>query len=162
VTADCAGGDDRAMLETTEGRVPATWHRRIGMELHRRKVARYIADMQARGFRRREAAPWLYRRLWDLGLPVSPPLFLGFIPVALLMSTVIALGATAGVALLEVLNLWLTGSGIYSVRVLGVAVPSFVVTGLVAGMSGGLTVAAYCRWKAWQLGLGDWESYPTA
>ena len=52
---------------------------------HREKVERLIADLRQRGVSPYTAAPPLFRLAWALGLDVPPPLFLGFLPLTLLM-----------------------------------------------------------------------------
>ena len=52
---------------------------------HREKVERLIADLRQRGVSPYMAAPPLFRLAWALGLDVPPPLFLGFLPLTLLM-----------------------------------------------------------------------------
>lgn len=128
------------------------------MELHRRKVARFVADMEAKGIRRQVYAPPLYRRLWELGLAVPPPLFLGFVPLAVLTGVLTVLLTSVGLALFE----RLVGLSSYHMRLFGAAVPSFVFTGAVTGTLYGLGMAAYYRWKARQFGLGTWGSYPAS
>jgi hypothetical protein len=51
----------------------------------RQKVERLIADLRRRGVSPYTAAPPLFRLAWALGLDVPPPLFLGFLPLTLLM-----------------------------------------------------------------------------
>ena len=131
---------------------------RSNMELHRKKVARFVAHMRARGFRHGEAAPPLFRCLWALGLSVPPPLFLGFVSIALPFGAAVALLVGVAMALFDAV----AGLSPSPWLILGLPVPSFVVSGIVAGTSVGLTTAVYYRRLSRRLRLGAWETFPAA
>ncbi len=54
---------------------------------HQRKVDAYRKLMDARGVGRSTAVPPLWELLWRLGLHVPPPLFMGFVPLSVLMGS---------------------------------------------------------------------------
>ena len=114
---------------------------------HRQKVDRLIADLGQRGVGASTVAPPLFRLMWALGLQVPPPLFLGFVPLTLLAGGIF--GAFWG------LFMWLLQWQFWQVPVEVV----FLSAGG-AGLLFGLSMAAYCRWKAARLELSSWEKYP--
>jgi hypothetical protein len=115
----------------------------------RQKVERLIADLRRRGVSPYTAAPPLFRLAWALGLNVPPPLFMGFLPLTLLM------GAFYG-------TLW--GGFIWALQWhSGPSAQRAAATlAACAGLVFGLSVAAYYRRKASRLRLPPWESYPGA
>jgi hypothetical protein len=115
----------------------------------RQKVERLIADLRQRGVSPYTAAPPLFRLAWALGLDVPPPLFLGFLPLTLLMGAFF--GAFWGAFL------WLLQWGAWHMP-LGLVVLAAACTGLAFGLS----MASYYHWKAARLRLPPWESYPGA
>ena len=121
----------------------------IPMELHRRKLARFEADMRARRVRRSLVAPMFYGLFWSLGLPLRPPLFQDFVPLALQFGAFVTLPMGGGVALGYLLG----ALDAPTARFLVGAVPWI-------GMILGVSNAAYLRWWAAQWRLGSWEDYP--
>jgi hypothetical protein len=113
----------------------------------RQKVERLIADLRQRGVSPYTAAPPLFRLVWALGLDVPPPLFLGFLPLTLLM------GAFYGA-------FW--GAFMWTLQWRAWQMPLWlaVLTAACAGLAFGLSMAGYYRWKAAR--LPPWESYPGA
>ena len=120
-------------------------------ELHRRKLARFEADMRARRVRRSFVAPMFYDLFWALGPPLRPPLFQGFVPLALQFGAFVTLPMGVGVALGYLLG----ALDAPTARLLAGAVP-------LLGMIFGAGNAAYLRWWAAQWRLGSWEDYPAA
>lgn len=106
-----------------------------------------IDDLVRRGVKRSAAAPWLYRWLWAVGLPVRPPhyqtlagLFLTHMPVFWPAMAVLAAAFTVTVVGLR-------------------AIPVAVVTA--AAMAGGVGVMAALadRAEARRLRLPTWEAF---
>jgi hypothetical protein len=116
---------------------------------HRQKVNHLVRDLGKRGVGGFTVAPPLFRLMWLLGLEVPPPLFLGFFTLTLLT------GGFFGVLWGVVMWLIQWQSGRIPVEVA-------VLTAAGTGLLFGLTMAAYLRWKARQLGLPSWEDYPKA
>ena len=54
------------------------------------KIEQALKVLEAAGIPKRRAAPWLYRLLWRLGIPVRPPLFVGTIAAVLINVCVFA------------------------------------------------------------------------
>ncbi len=133
---------------------------------HREKVDRFIEDMRERGVGTSSAAPPLFRLLWALGLEIPPPLFLGFLPLALAAGAFF--GFFWGLFMAAFFLIWLVvGEGV----LWGHAAIDLVWKGLfglgvlaggafVAGLLFGLTMATYMRWKAARLALPSWDRYP--
>jgi hypothetical protein len=95
------------------------------------------------------SAPPLFRLAWALGLDVPPPLFLGFLPLTLLMGAFY--GAFWG-AFMWVLQ-WRAWQMPWGLAAL---------TAACAGLVFGLCMAGYYRRKAARLRLPPWEGYPGA
>jgi uncharacterized membrane protein YfcA len=110
---------------------------------HREKVDHLIAYLGNEGVHPYTVAPPLFRLLWALGINVPPPFFLGFFTLLLFMGG-------------------LFGTGVYMWLALAWHLPRelAVVTSTSAGLFFGLILAAYYRWKAAQLQLPPWDSYP--
>jgi hypothetical protein len=122
---------------------------------HRQKVDHLITELGQQGISSYTVAPPLFRLLWALGLNVPPPLFLGFLPLTLLMGTMFGVlwGPTWGAAMW----LWVWQGQIPA----GVAVLMSVVAALCAGLLFGLVMAWVVHRKAARLGLpSSWEDYP--
>jgi membrane associated rhomboid family serine protease len=111
---------------------------------HREKVERQLADMVARGVSSYTAAPPLFRLLWALGVPVPPPLFLGFTTLTLLMGTFFAV-------------IW--GGLMWLLVWPGAQLLLVATTAAIAGLVFGVCLAAYVRWQAARLQIPPWESY---
>jgi hypothetical protein len=114
---------------------------------HRQKVERLIADLGKQGVNPYTVAPPFFRMLWALGLEVPPPMYLGFMPLALLM------GAFFGI-------LWGAIMWLVQWRMWHVPPVVVVLTTVGAGLAYGLSMAAYYRRTAARLRLPPWESYP--
>lgn len=113
----------------------------------------------ARPPRRRllHCCPAIFRLLWALGLEISPPFFLGFRELALLMGTFFGVleGRPWGI------GMWLWGWQGEVPTAIAVAITVF--EAVLAGLFFGLVMAWYGRWKAERLGLQpSWEDYPEA
>ncbi len=122
---------------------------------HRRKVEHLIEELGNQGVGTYTAAPPLFRLLWALGLEVPPPFFLGFGKLTLLMGTFF--GALWGV--LWGVGMWL--SAWQGEMPVGIAVAITTLAAVFAGLTFGLVMAWYTRWKAARLGLpASWEDYP--
>jgi hypothetical protein len=80
-----------------------------------------------------------------LGLQVPPPFFLGFFQLTLL--TGIPFGVLWGICMW--LLFWRGRDPL-----------GCVVISALVGLSFGLTMAAYYRWKTRQLALPSWQNYP--
>jgi hypothetical protein len=112
---------------------------------HREKVDHLIADLSARGVSPFTTAPPTWRMAWGLGLPLPPPHFMGFIPLALLT------GAMFG--LVWGLVMWLGPWRSQSLE------DALTASGVV-GFFFGLIVAAYYRRSASRLNLPrSWARY---
>lgn len=114
---------------------------------HTRKIEAYKALMAEKGIGEATAAPPLWNWLWSMGMELPPPLYMGFLPLALLGGTFfgIVFGAFA----------WAMGSR-------GARSMSFDEAGLVALASGaafGLAVAWFTRRLARKHGLGSWSAF---
>ncbi len=116
---------------------------------HREKVDHLLDDLGRKGVSRFTTAPPIYRLLWQLGIEVPPPHFIGFWPLALGMGLFFAV--TWG--LLMWLLLWRTQN---MPLVIGFA------SSVLAGFGFGVVMAAYYRWRARKLALPRWEDYPPA
>jgi hypothetical protein len=115
----------------------------------RQKVKHLIADLRHRGVSPYTAAPPLFRLLWAMGLDVPPPLFLGFLPLTLL------LGAFFGA-------LWGGFMWLLLWRALHMPLGVAALTSACDGLAFGLCMAWYYRQKAERLRLPPWEDYPGA
>ena len=114
------------------------------------KIASYEQQMAASGVGRSTASPPAWRMLWHLGVQVPPPLFLGFLPLLLI------LGSTFG--LLFGLGIWL----LQAVGFVDFSLVSIPVRAAFAGLFFGLFMAAYYRNLARKHNLGSWASYSGA
>jgi hypothetical protein len=113
---------------------------------HDEKVRCFIAEMRRRGVNQYTAAPPAWRTIWALGLPLPPPHFIAFVPLAI--GTGLIFGELWGLAMWAAF--WTAGlEGWIIVR--GAAV---------LGLLFGLSLAAYYRCSAWRLGLPRWQDYP--
>ncbi len=105
--------------------------------------------MAKKGIGAATAAPPLWELLWSLGIRVPPPLYMGFVPLALLCGTFFGLlfGAIA----------WYMGTR--GSRTMSLQEASMVA--LATGTFFGLTVAWFCRRLARKHGLGAWSAFST-
>jgi asparagine N-glycosylation enzyme membrane subunit Stt3 len=116
---------------------------------HSEKVAAMQRHLVPQGLSPYTLAPPAWRALWALGLQVPPPLFLGFVPLALGAGAVFAVGWGL---LMWLMAWWREGLG-----PLGA-----LVAALVAGALFGLFMAAYYRHQARRFALPAWHDYTGA
>jgi hypothetical protein len=117
------------------------------------KVDRLLADLRGRGISQWTVAPPVFRLAWALGVELPPPFFLGFLPLALFSGASFAVTVGLIMCILQ----WQL-----SAVPLEIAVRMAVFNAAIAGVFFGLAMAAYFRWKARQLDLPRWDSYPEA
>jgi Family of unknown function (DUF6404) len=107
--------------------------------IHREKVERMVRELEAKGLDRSMIAPGTFRLLWTLGVPIPPPLFLGFFPLMLIFGVSFALGLAA--------LCWLVNLG-----------AAFWITAI-GGIAFGSVMSAYFARKAGTLQLPAWKDY---
>ena len=110
----------------------------------RQRMAEHLSSL---GVPRSTYAPPFYRVLWRLGIDAPPPLFGGFLAIAL------PGGAFFGAA-------W--GFAFWALaRIVGLAIPDLFIgmTALACGALFGLVMALLVRLKARSLGLPRWADY---
>jgi hypothetical protein len=117
---------------------------------HDRKIEEYKRLMAEKGVGPATASPPLWQLLWSMGIPLPPPLYMGFLPLALFGGTFfgVVFGAFA----------WYMGNK-------GIRTMSFKEAGDVALITGalfGITVSWFTRRLARKLGLGSWSALGTA
>lgn len=114
---------------------------------HASKVEAYRRLTAKKGIGASTAVPPLWEVLWSLGIPLPPPLCIGFLPMAILSGTFfgIIFGAFA----------WLMGNRGSRTMPLDEA----GVVALVTGAAFGLTVAWFARRLARKHGLGSWSEF---
>jgi hypothetical protein len=117
---------------------------------HDRKIEEYKRLMAEKGVGLATASPPLWQLLWSMGIPLPPPLYMGFLPLALFAGTFfgVLFGAFA----------WYMGNK-------GIRTMSFKEAGDVALITGaffGITVAWLTRRLARKLELGSWSALGTA
>jgi hypothetical protein len=115
-----------------------------------RKLESYKQHMAARGIGEWNAFPPLWRILWQFGVAIPPPPFLGFLGLFALAG-----GFFGPVFALAV---WLFESG----RQDGLSVEGALWLSLIAGTAFGLAMAAYYRHMGRKLGLGSWSAFPAS
>ena len=120
----------------------------INSMTHQQKVERLIADLGKQGVSPNAVAPPFFRLLWASGFNVPPPLFLGFLPLTLLMGALFAILWGVFMRLFAMWQGW------------HVRLELEILTTAGVGLAFGLSMAAYSRWKAVRLRLPPWESYP--
>lgn len=118
-------------------------------KIHAYKIEAYKGEMAKKGIGSATAAPPLWEFLWSLGINLPPPLYLGFLPMALLCGTFFGLlfGAIA----------WYMGTR--GARTMSLQEASVVA--LATGTFFGLTVAWFSRRLARKHGLGTWSAFGT-
>jgi hypothetical protein len=107
---------------------------------YRQQMMRIADDLHGQGVGRYTSAPPFYRAAWRLGFRIRPPLYQTFAELAIGMGT----GFGLGWGLLAWILVW--GPE-------GRPVTDVIVATLVGGVSFGLIMAAYYRWKAHRLRL---------
>ncbi|WP_166213067.1 DUF6404 family protein [Cognatiluteimonas telluris] len=117
---------------------------------HDRKIEEYKRLMAEKGVGSATASPPLWQLLWSVGIPLPPPLYMGFLPLALFGGIFfgVVFGAFA----------WYMGNK-------GIRVMSFKQAcdvALITGAFFGITVAWFTRRLARKLGLGSWSALGTA
>ena len=117
---------------------------------HDRKIEEYKRLMAEKGVGLATASPPLWQLLWSMGIPLPPPLYMGFLPLALFAGTFfgVLFGAFA----------WYMGNK-------GIRTMSFKEAGDVALITGaffGITIAWLTRRLARKLELGSWSALGTA
>ena len=114
---------------------------------HDRKIEAYKTLMAEKGIGSATAVPPLWSLLWSMGVPLPPPRYLGFVPLALMG------GAFFGVVF--GLIAWLAGNK-------GARTMPFEEAAVVALTSGaffGITVAWFARRLARKHQLGSWADF---
>lgn len=113
---------------------------------HARKVEAYRRLTAEKGIAASTAVPPLWELLWSWGIPLPPPLCIGFLPLALLSGTFfgVVFGAIA----------WMMGNR--GVRTMPLEEAGVVA--LVVGATFGLTMAWFARRLARKHGLGSWSA----
>lgn len=111
------------------------------------KLDHYKQHMAARGVGEATAFPPAWHVLWSLGIPLPPPPFLGFVPLALiaggLFGPLFAMGA------------WLLGNR--GLREMPASEAVWVA--LATGLAFGVIMAAYYRRLARKHQLGSWTAF---
>jgi hypothetical protein len=111
------------------------------------KLESYKKHMAARGVGESTSFPPAWHMLWAVGIELPPPLFLGFLPLALIAGGLF--GPLFGV------GVWLLGNRGF--REMSVNQALWVV--LIAGAAFGLIMAAYYRHLARKHRLGSWAAF---
>ena len=117
---------------------------------HDRQIEEYKRLMAEKGVGPATASPPLWQLLWAMGIPLPPPLYMGFLPLALFGGTFFGVVFGAFV--------WYMGNK-------GIRTMSFKEAGDVALITGalfGITVSWFTRRLARKLGLGSWSALGTA
>ena len=117
---------------------------------HDRKMEEYKRLMAEKGIGPATVSPPLWQLLWSMGVPLPPPLYMRFLPLALFAGTFfgVVFGAFA----------WYMGNK-------GVRTMSLNEAGVVALATGaffGISVAWLTRRLARKHGLGTWSAFGTA
>jgi hypothetical protein len=115
-----------------------------------RKIEEYKRLMAEKGIGAATASPPLWQLLWSMGVPIPPPLYLGFLPLALVGGAFFGLvfGAFA----------WYMGNR-------GIRTMSFdeaCIVALATGAFFGISVAWLTRRLARKHRLGTWSALGTA
>lgn len=101
---------------------------------HQEKLMIMFRDLGERGVKRGAMEPWLYRALWKVGVPITPPHFANFATNVLLM------GAWFAGFMLFVWQLLFRHRGLSFSRAFAAA--------LWSGLLLGVTWGVYYRWQA--------------
>jgi hypothetical protein len=111
---------------------------------HSHKLEKMQKHMAALGVAPSTAAPPIWRLLWQLGIDLPPPLFLGFWQIALFA------GIFFGV-------FW--GFFVWLLTRYGLSFGSVPIAATLAGVLFGLCMAAYFRYLARKHNLPSWAAY---
>jgi hypothetical protein len=112
---------------------------------HGEKVGYLLVDLPARGVNSFTTAPPIWRLAWFLGIPLTPPHFMGPRPLAILMG--------GGFGLLGALLIWYGSNG---ERAWAAALLAAILAPLF-----GYRMARYYRGEAERLNLPLWDRYPS-
>jgi Family of unknown function (DUF6404) len=115
---------------------------------HQDKIDFLLRHMDTLGVPRSTAAPPVWRMFWRLGVPATPPLFLGFLTLTLCISLLFAF--SWGILIWLASSLW-TDFPVSILILSGGAV--------LAGLFFGLFMAAHFRTIAKRHNLGPWSEY---
>ncbi|MFC0682939.1 DUF6404 family protein [Lysobacter korlensis] len=117
---------------------------------HARKIEAYKQLMDQKGIGPATASPPLWELLWWCGIHLPPPLYMGFLPLALFSGTCfgVMFGAFA----------WFMGNR--GLRTMPLEEAGVVA--LVTGASFGVIVAWFTRRMARKHGLGSWSAVGTS
>lgn len=110
------------------------------------KIQAMRAHLATRQIAAGVAAPPFWRLLWKLGIPLRPPLFLGFVPLALLCGGFFAV-------------LWGLVMYLASWRAQATPLPTMLLGMLIAGALFGTIMATVYRRHARRLQLPAWRHY---
>lgn len=116
---------------------------------HAGKMRQMEAHLSGLGLSRWTYAPPLYRLLWRLGVPVTPPLFASFAALALVQGTFFGL--------FWGLFMWLT---VWAQQGMSAALAALL--SVCVASTFGLCMAAIYRARAAKLGLPAWSDYAVA
>jgi uncharacterized membrane protein (UPF0136 family) len=116
---------------------------------HARKVEAYKSLMAEKGIGPATAAPPLWSLLWSLGIRVPPPLYMGFLPMALLSGTFF--GLVFGTIVWYMNNRGARTMSLHEASVVALATGAFF----------GITMAWFARRLARKHGLGTWSEFGT-
>jgi hypothetical protein len=115
-----------------------------------RKLESYKQHMAAAGVSKFAAFPPLWRLLWLIGIKIPPPIFLGFVPNALIFGGFCGVFFAAATSLLD------------SLGVLDGQTMSAPLRALVFGVPFGLGMAYEPYALAKKHNLGSWSAFPDA
>lgn len=116
---------------------------------HSQKVERMYRHMAALGVSRSTAAPPAWRVLWRMGIGAPPPLFMSFLPVALVLGTFFAV-------------FWGLLMWAFFWAFMGLSTSAVILGSITAGVLFGVFMAAYFRHLAKKHGLPLWADYAGA
>lgn len=114
---------------------------------HREKLAYMMNDLSRRGLKKNSFAPPLYRLLWRLGIPATPPHFAHPFANASFMAT--------WFATFFGLFMWLCFWG-----PAGDSTKHALVVSIAAGIVFGVALATYYASQARKYSLPKWKDYP--
>ena len=112
------------------------------------KIEYLIKDLEAKGEKKSNAAPPLYKLFWRIGWELPPPIFASFLQNTIIQG--VLFGIPWGMFMWFVL--WRRQNGHLWVACLAAAF---------AGISFGIIMAHLWSKKNKKLGLGSWDQYPS-